>query len=133
MKISINKYAEVLSETLKDEKDKEAIAKKIQNLLRLLVKRKQGKLIRQLPEVFKEVWFKKHGRLEVRATLPKEPSAKESDSLKELLSEAFKKDVILSTKIDPDVLGGMKLEFGQYIIDGTVTANLEKLKYHIIS
>ncbi|MEK7085641.1 MAG: F0F1 ATP synthase subunit delta, partial [Patescibacteria group bacterium] len=64
---------------------------------------------------------------------PAEPSAEEIDSLKKLLSEAFKKDVILSTKIDPNVLGGMKLEFGQYIIDGTVTANLEKLKYHIIS
>ena len=74
MKVSIKKYAEALADVLKDEKDKAEAKKKMQNLLRILTKRKQGKLIKQLPSTFKTIWLRQKGQLEIKATLPYEPT-----------------------------------------------------------
>jgi F-type H+-transporting ATPase subunit delta len=128
MKVSIKKYAEALAQVLEKEKDPKEAKEKIRNLLKLLTKRKQGKLIKQLPEVFKKVWLRRKGQLEIKVTLPYKPTDQERLKIVKSLSEALKKDVILTTKTDEAVLGGMKIEFEDYIIDGTVLKNLEMLK-----
>ena len=128
MKVSIKKYAEALAQVLEKEKDPKEAKEKIRNLLKLLTKRKQGKLIKQLPEVFKKVWLRRKGQLETKVTLPYKPTDQERLKIVKSLSEALKKDVILTTKTDEAVLGGMKIEFEDYIIDGTVLKNLEMLK-----
>ena len=48
MKISIGKYSEALAKSLKHETDKKEIVQRMQNLLKILVKRKQGKAIKHL-------------------------------------------------------------------------------------
>lgn len=128
MKVSIRKYALALAEVLKDEKDAKEAERKMQNLLRLLSKRKQSKLIKELPEAFKKAWLKQKGQLEVKVTLPYKPDDQDKLKIVRLLSEALKKEVIVSIEIDEEILGGMKIEFENYIIDGTVQKNLELLK-----
>lgn len=131
MKVSLRKYAKALCESLDKEKDSKVVDQKIQNLLKILNKRKQSKLIRQLPAAFKSLWLKMHKQMDVTVVLAKEPTKEETQNIKELLSAAFDKDVLVSTRVNPDVIGGMKLEFDDSIIDNTVAANLEKLKLHL--
>lgn len=133
MKVSLRKYAEALSESLINEKDDKIAAGKIQNLLKLLTKRKQSKLIRQLPETFKAIWLKKHKKMEVSVVLAEKPSEEEMKNITRLLADAFQKEVILSTRVNPQIIGGMKLEFGDCVIDNTVAANLVKFKHHLIT
>lgn len=128
MKISIGKYAKALAESLKQEKDKKEISQRIQNLLKILVKRKQGKSIKYLFEEFKKVWMSKHGQIELFVTLPYEPSEEELEKLAEELGRALKKEAILKVKVDKSVIGGIKIEFEDYIVDGTVSKRLEMLK-----
>ena len=131
MKVTTAKYAQALAEVLKDEKDAKEIEQKIQNLLKLLTKRKQGKLIKELPEGFKKAWLSQKGQLEVNVTLPYKPTDQDKLKIVRLLTEALNKEVIISIKVDEEILGGMKIEFGDYIIDGTVLKNLEMLKNSI--
>jgi ATP synthase F1 delta subunit len=133
MKISIKKYAEALVESLADEKDKKKVGEKINNLLKILAKRKQSKLIRQLSQEFKTVWMKKKGQLEVLVTLPYKPSDEEKLRIIRSLGEALKKEIIMGIKVDEKVIGGMKIEFEDYIIDGTVAKSLEMLKLNLIN
>lgn len=133
MKISLRKYAEALSESLSQEKDLKIAAEKIQNLLKLLTKRKQSKLIKQLPETFKAIWLKKHKKMEISIILAEKPSAEEMKNISRLLADAFQKEVILEARVNPRIIGGMKLEFGDCVIDNTVAANLVKLKHHLIT
>ena len=51
--------------------------------LKAFGKRKQGKLIKQLPEVFKEVWLENMDAL-IKATLLRPSEKKESDSLRNI-------------------------------------------------
>lgn len=129
MKVSLQKYTKALCQSL--EKDSTNAAQKIQNLLGILTKRKQSKLIRQLPTAFRNSWRKMHNQMEVTVILAEEPSKEEVKNIEKLLSSAFDKEVIVSTHINPEVIGGMKLEFDDSIIDNTVAASLIKLKQHL--
>jgi F-type H+-transporting ATPase subunit delta len=40
---------------------------------------------------------------------------------------------ILTTEVDPDLLGGLKLRIGDHVFDGTVRTQLTNLKNHLIS
>ncbi len=131
MKVSLQKYAKALCQSLEKEKDGKVVDQKVQNLLKLLTKRKQSKLIRQLPDAFKRIWLKMHDKMDVTVVLAKEPTKEEVKDIEKLLSAAFDKDVLVSTRVNPDVIGGMKLEFDDSIIDNTVAASLLKLKQHL--
>lgn len=131
MKISLQKYAAALCESLMDEKDSLVVTQKIQNLLKLLNRRKQNKLIKQLPEVFKTQWLKRHNKVAVTAVLARAPLTEEINSITQLLTTTLKKEIILSTRINPQVIGGLKLEFENCIIDGTIAARLINLYRNI--
>lgn len=131
MKVSLQKYAKALCQSLEKEKDSKVVNQKIQNLLKILTKRKQSKLIKHLPDAFKQIWLKMHDKMDVTVVLAKEPSKEEVKDIAKLLSSAFGKDVLVSTRVNPDVIGGMKLEFDDSIIDNTVAASLLKLKQHL--
>lgn len=131
MKVSLRKYSEALCDSLIDEKDNKMVTQKIQNFLKLLNKRKESKLIKQLPAAFEAIWLKKHNEMKVTVVLPYEPSQTEIKGIAKLLSESFNKEVIVFIRTNPEVIGGMKLEFDDCVIDNTVAAHLEKLKQHL--
>jgi len=133
MKVQLKKYALALAQSLKAEKDKQEIERKIQNLFKILVKNKQSKSIVRFAKEFELVWREVNGQLEVLVSLPYEPTDEDKMSLVKLLSEALNKEIILNVKVDEAVIGGMKIEFDDCIIDATVQKNLELLKQSINS
>jgi len=131
MKISTRKYAQALVEVLKNDKDQKSIDEKIQNLIKILVRKKETKTLKRLPEIFKTLWLREKGQLEVRLTLPYKPTDNDKLKLVRGLGEALNKEIILNINVDEAVLGGMKLEFEDYVIDGTVVKSLETLKANL--
>lgn len=124
MKVSIRKYAEALTHSLKEEKGQSS-DQKIQDLLGLLRRRKKGRYIKRFYEVFKRVWQESNNQVSARIILPYQPDDKELRALEVSLGEEMGKIVMLDVTVDERVLGGMRLEFGDYVIDGTVLKNLE--------
>ena len=92
------------------------------------MKRKQSKSIKYLFEEFKKIWLNEHKQIELKVTLPYEPSKEELKELAEILGHALKKEAILKVKVDKGVIGGIKVEYEDYVIDGTVSRRLEMLK-----
>lgn len=133
MKVQLRKYAVALAQSLKTEKDKQEIERKIQNLFKILTKNKQGKSIGRFEKEFKSVWREQNGQLEALVTLPYAPTDEEKMSLIKLLGEALNKEIILNVTVDEKVIGGMKIEFDDCIIDATIRKNLELLKQSINS
>lgn len=131
MKVSIKKYALSLAHSLKAEKDPNLRKKHIENLLQMIRKRKQLKLLKRFLPVFKAVWQEVGGETEIDVTVPFEMIEQEKTSLEKFFGETFKSDVRVNVNVDKEVIGGMRLEFGEYIIDGTIKKNLEILKSKI--
>lgn len=131
MKITARKYAQALVEVLKNEKDQKEINEKIQNLIKILVKRKEGKTLKRFQAIFKTLWMREKGQLEVKLTLPYKPNDADKLKLIKSLGASLDKEIILNVIIDEAVIGGMKLEFEDYVIDGTVAKSLEMLKANL--
>ncbi|MFA5821219.1 MAG: ATP synthase F1 subunit delta [Candidatus Gracilibacteria bacterium] len=129
MKVSIKKYAEALAESIEEGKSEE----KMKNFLAMMRKKKKGRLLKRFPAVFKEVWNDRKGIVEIKVTTPYELGKAEEEELSERLGKTLKKEIVLEVSVEPRVIGGLKLEFGEYVIDGTVVKNLELLKAKFVS
>lgn len=68
------------------------------------------------------------GRIQVQATVAQELSAAAKDALVENLKKVFKKDVRLTTKVDPSILGGLIVRVGDTVLDGSVDGQLAALR-----
>lgn len=133
MRISLKKYAQALADSLHGEKDGDVVKERIQNLLKLLVKRKQGKLVKQFTQSFFREWMKKSGKVFCRVTVPYELSDAETKDLEKLLSDALNRKASIKVNVDENIIGGIKIEFEDYIIDGTVITGLKTLKSQIVN
>ncbi len=133
MRISLKKYAQALADSLYGEKDSDTVNERIENLLNILKKRKQGKLVKQFSQAFFSQWMKKNGKVFASVTVPYEINDAETKDLEKLLSDALNRKASIKVKIDPNIIGGMKIEFDEYIIDGTVLTGLKTLKSQIVN
>jgi F-type H+-transporting ATPase subunit delta len=52
--------------------------------------------------------------------------------LERRLGELFQQEIILDTKVEPAVVGGIKVQIGHTIIDGTIRRQLEEMRKSII-
>jgi F-type H+-transporting ATPase subunit delta len=68
------------------------------------------------------------GRIQVQATVAQELTTAAKDALVENLKKVFKKDVRLTTKVDPSILGGLIVRVGDTVLDGSVDGQLAALR-----
>ncbi len=48
------------------------------------------------------------------------------------LSQRLEREITLNITIDPNILGGAIIRAGDWVVDGSVRAKLEKLKQEVI-
>ncbi len=72
-----------------------------------------------------------HGVLEATAVSAVALSEAQADQLKQKLETATGKRIDLATKVDPAVLGGIRLEMDGTLLDGTVQNRLASLRSRI--
>ncbi len=96
--------------------------------MKLLVDRGE---IRQFPgcvRAYRERYNEDNGILEVTATTAVEMTKAAREKLLAKLGGMFGKKIVLETKIDPGVLGGMRLECAGKRYDGTVRDRLDRIE-----
>jgi F-type H+-transporting ATPase subunit delta len=65
-------------------------------------------------------------RAEVTTALPLDTSR--ADAIQKSLATLTGRTVLLATKIDPAIIGGLVARIGSTVYDGSVTRQLEKMK-----
>jgi F-type H+-transporting ATPase subunit delta len=55
-------------------------------------------------------------------------SAEEKKEIEDVLKDYLKKEVILESKVDEGIIGGIKIRIGDLIFDGTLKTQLGKFK-----
>lgn len=98
------------------------------NLARLLVESGRVDEAPAIEEEFQRLSDDAAGRVRATATTAVELSTAERSDIQHELSERLKKDVRLSVVVDPRVLGGLRLQFGDHIIDASVATRLDQLR-----
>ncbi|MAX11357.1 MAG: hypothetical protein CL710_03375 [Chloroflexi bacterium] len=102
------------------------------NFLRLLKKKNRLNLLPSIASYFQEIVDDNAGivRGEVTAAVSIE---KDLSDIESSLSKKLNKKVILSSTIDENIIGGIKIRIGDRLFDGTVKSKLNKLKEDLIN
>ena len=68
------------------------------------------------------------GRIEVDVHTAGPMSAADLDAIRDRLAKALDKDVVAHHRSDPNMIGGLKLRFGDRLVDGSITTRLRRLR-----
>lgn len=115
---------EIIQEILKVVK----VDPEIERFLNLLVERRRIQFIKEIVTMYQELLDEELNiaRGEVITAYP--ISEEEKKELEEILKNYLKKEVILESRIDEEIIGGVKIKIGDLIFDGSVKTQLIKFK-----
>jgi F-type H+-transporting ATPase subunit delta len=72
------------------------------------------------------------GRERAEVTTAVSLEEREKQMIETKLGEALQKEVVVSTRVDPGIVGGMVVRIGDQLIDGSIHARLQSLKRSLI-
>lgn len=96
--------------------------------LKVLARRHRLGSIRAIQKAASHLRDEMAGRVQVLATVAQELDEKSKSALVESLKKVFKKEVRLTTKVDPSILGGLIVRVGDTVLDGSVDGQLASLR-----
>ncbi len=96
----------------------------------LLVVNRKGRLghLRQIDLAYRALREEKFGYVAVALTTAHELSGAQVLSLTEKLRQSLNREPIITTTVSPDLIGGMKVQIGDQLIDASVASHLRRLR-----
>ena len=101
------------------------------NFLELLAERHRMPALFRIRRTFDGLWAEENKLLPVTVTAAVELDDELVQSIGERIQEQTGRRVDLSSKVDPDVLGGLQVRVGNMVLDATVRNRLEHLRKQV--
>lgn len=98
------------------------------NLVRMLLTRQRFELAPSIFAAYEELVNQMRGIAQAEVTTAVPLSDQEAEQLRERLSAATGKQIILNRKVDPEIIGGMVARIGDQLIDGSTRTRLSQLR-----
>jgi F-type H+-transporting ATPase subunit delta len=98
------------------------------NLARLLIESNRVAEVGGVVEVFDALADESAGRVSAMVTTAVELSDSERERVTRQLSERLGKEVTMQVTVDKRILGGLKLQYGDRLIDASVATKLQQLR-----
>ena len=105
----------------------------VRNLVALLISRGSIKLIRDVHLSYSQLVDEYRGRQRVEVTSAVPLDAAEVERISRFVSELIQKEVVVSTEVDETILGGVIIQVGDQLLDGSVRSRLEALRRQVRS
>jgi F-type H+-transporting ATPase subunit delta len=105
----------------------EELSDRAKNTVRLLAQNKRLGIIGEIREQFEVRKAEEEKILEVEVISAYELTNEQSDKLRDALRRKFDREVNLTGRVDPNVLGGAIIRAGDTVIDGSIRGRLDKL------
>lgn len=107
------------------------VSEPVYNFLCVLVRKNRFGHLTGIAEQFRKSYYADYGINEVTVTTVIPLKDKAREKLIKKLKKMYGGDIILIEKTDPSLIGGMTLECGGRMLDGSVKTELEKLHRQI--
>jgi len=101
------------------------------NFLELLAERHRMPALFRIRRLFDSLWAEENKLLPVVVTSATELDAGLVEDIGKRIEEQTGRRVELSSKVDPDVLGGLMVRVGNMVLDATVRNRLEQLRKQV--
>src|SRR5918995_677383 len=104
---------------------------RVVNFLELLAERHRMPALFRIKREFDALWAEENKLLPVTVTSAIELDEGQVEEIGERIQEQTDRRVELSSNVDPDVLGGLMVQVGNMVLDGTVRNRLERLRKQV--
>ncbi len=101
------------------------------NFLELLAERHRMPALFRIRRHFDGLWAEENQLLEVSVTSATELDSAVVEDIGRQIEKQTGRKVELASNVDPDVLGGLKLQVGNMVLDATVRQRLETLRKQV--
>ena len=101
------------------------------NFFNLLVQKKRAAIVPEIAEVFQAMVDADNNMCQGTVVSAMEMSADLTGKVKATLEKITGKQVVLTTQVDPAILGGMIAKVGDLVLDGSIRSQLAGLKESI--
>ena len=101
------------------------------NFLELLAERHRMPALFRIRRIFDNLWAEENRLLPVIVTSATELDSGLVDDIGRRIQEQTGRHVELSSNVDPDVLGGLRVRVGNMVLDATVRNRLEQLRKQV--
>lgn len=98
------------------------------NFLKILVEHGTIRQLSGCEAVYRQGYYEDNGILEVTAVTAVPLSEPMREKLSARLADKTGKTILLQTQVDPNVLGGVRLEIADKRLDGTIRSRLDKIQ-----
>jgi F-type H+-transporting ATPase subunit delta len=98
------------------------------NLARLLIESNRVKEVQAIAQAYEALADEAVGRVHATVTTAVELQPEERDRVSDELSKRLGKEVRIEVVVDPSILGGLKLQYGDHLIDASVATKLQQLR-----
>jgi F-type H+-transporting ATPase subunit delta len=102
------------------------------NLAKLLVESNRVHEIGAIADEFERLTDVAAGRVRATVTTAVELDARDRDRVADQLSQQLGKSVSMKVEVDPRILGGLKVQYGDRLIDASVATRLQQLRRRLI-
>ena len=92
----------------------------------MLVEKRRIFFIKKISENFLRLCSKKRGEIKASLISSKELSKTELDEISKDLSMSMGSSIIFDYKVDKNLIGGLKLQLGSFMIDTSIKNKLKK-------
>ncbi len=102
-----------------------------EDTLRCLEIVSENRRFRELPQILSEfvhVYYTRHNVVEVSVESVKKLSAAQDKKLQAQLEKFLNKKIVVSYKIAPELIGGLRIKFGSEMIDNSILSKLNRLE-----
>ena len=101
------------------------------NFLEALLERHRMPAIFRIRAQFEELWDEEKKLLPVEVTSPVELDKEIVQSIGKRIGEQTGQKVELSSKVDPEILGGLVVRVGNYVLDASIRNRLNQLRKQV--
>jgi len=128
MKITVQQYAKSLLAALSGQTPTET-QETVNNFIALIVKNRQENRLTDIVAEFSRVWDEEQGEVKAEVVSARELDVDSKKMVADYLQQRLAaKEVKLTEKIAPEILGGFILRYGDKIVDASLRNNLDNLK-----
>ena len=105
----------------------------VRNLVDVLVTRGLVDLVPELQAAYNELLDVHHGRQRVEVTSAVALDDAELARITRFVTDLTQKEVVVSTQVDESIMGGIVIQIGDQLLDGSTKSRLEALRNQIRS
>ena len=98
------------------------------NLAKLLIESGRVRDVEAIARELQHLTDEAEDRLRATVTTAVELSSKDRDRVADELSKQMGKEIHLDVVVDPRILGGLKLQYGDRLVDASVATRLQQLR-----